>query len=99
MKELLENLQGFIQSIIDLAKLEINEKINFTIKKGIKYGGFILLSSFSILFFLIFIAITISYYSRSYIVGFGVITLFLFIITIAIYFSIVKNNNSPKMKN
>lgn len=94
MKELLENLQGFIQSNIDLAKLEINEKINYIIKKGIKYGGFILLLSFSTLFLLIFLSILISYYSGSYIIGFGLVTLLLILGTIILYFSIIKNNNT-----
>lgn len=99
MKELLENLQGFIQSNIDLAKLEINEKINYIIKKGIKYGGFILLLSFSTLFLLIFLSILISYYSGSYIIGFGLVTLFLILCTIILYFSIIKNNNTNLENN
>jgi uncharacterized membrane protein YqjE len=78
MKELLENLQGFVETNIELAKLEVQEKINESIKKVIDLAGMFIFGSLFIIFFLIFLAMLISHFTGSYILGFGILCLSLF---------------------
>ncbi len=93
MKDLLENIQGYIQTNIEIAKLEIQEKIDFAIQKGIKIGGLILMGTLSIVFLLIFVSLLISLLLDSYVFGFGIVTFILIIITAIIFYSFKKNSS------
>jgi magnesium-transporting ATPase (P-type) len=86
MKELIENLQGYIQSNIDLAKLEVQEKIDQSIQKGARIGLLLLSAILSLVFLLISISILIGSLLENYFFGFGIVTLLLFSITVIIYF-------------
>jgi hypothetical protein len=92
MKEIIDNLQGYIQSNIDLAKLEVQEKIDLTVQKITKIGSLLLLALLSIIFFLAFLAILIGSLSGSYTLGFGIITFLLITATTLLYFWSQKNN-------
>ena len=94
MKDLLENIQGYVQTNIEIAKLEIQEKIDLAIQKGTKIGGLILMGTLSVVFLLIFISLFISLLLDSYVFGFGITTLILILIT-AIIFYFFKKKSSP----
>lgn len=86
MKELFENLQGYIQSNIDLAKLEVQEKIDQSIKKAIKIGLFLVFGFLTIIFFLIFLSLLIGSFLANYVAGFGIITLAVSIISATAFY-------------
>ena len=90
MKELFENLEGFIQANIDLVKLEVQEKIDQSIKLGIKYIGLIIFSVLSILFLIITITLIIGSFLHSYSLGFGIVSAFLILITGIFYYFIIR---------
>jgi uncharacterized membrane protein YqjE len=87
MKELFENLQGYIHTNIELAKLELQEKVDQNLQKIIKIGFLILFILLSIIFALIFLSILISSFLNSYVAGFGIISLLLLVSSgVLIYF-------------
>jgi hypothetical protein len=90
MKELLENLKGFIQANIDLVKLEVQEKIDQAIKVGIKYIGLVIFGVLSILFIIITTALLLGSLLHNYSLGFGIITFLLILITAIFYYLINK---------
>ncbi len=94
MKELLENLQGYIQSNIDLAKLEVQEKIEFYTNKVVKYASLIFFILLSSVFLLTFLGFLISSILNSYVYGFGILALILIIISVVIYFNLKQNTNN-----
>jgi amino acid permease len=97
MKELLENLQGFVETNIELAKLEVQEKINESVQKVIKVAGLFIFSLLFILFFFIFLALLISSFFKSYVIGFGIITAIL-LITALLFFYFFKQNKTDEIE-
>lgn len=91
MKELLENLQGFVETNIELAKLEVQEKINESLEKALKVAGLFIFSILFILFFFIFLALLLSSFFKSYVIGFGIIAALL-LITALLFFYFFKQN-------
>ncbi len=92
MKELFENLQGFIQTKIDLLKLEFQEKVEETTKKGLGLLTIGVFGFLSIIFFMLTLAFLISGWLKNYFWGFGIVTLILALISVIIYFSIIKKS-------
>lgn len=90
MNNLFENLQGFVQTNIDLAKIEIQEKIEVTLKKGVSTLIIGLLSFLSFLFILLSIAFLFSKIFDNYFWGFSLVAVILIFITTIIYFIIFK---------
>jgi hypothetical protein len=91
MKELLENLQSYFQANIDLAKLEVNEKIDSTTKKATIWGLVAVFAVLTILFLFITLALIVGNLLASTVSGFGLIALLFLILTvIGIY--ILKRN-------
>jgi pilus assembly protein TadC len=94
MKELFENMQGFIQTNIDLAKLEIQEKIEYATKTAAKYLIIIFLGFFAILFILLSLGYFLGNILGNNFYGFGIIALILILISTIIYFTTFKKPNT-----
>lgn len=97
MKELIENLQGFVETNIELAKLEVQEKITESIKKVIDLAGMFIFGSLFVIFFFIFLALLISSFFKSYVIGFGIITAIL-LITALLFFYFFKQNKPDEIE-
>lgn len=93
MKELFENMQGFIQTNIDLAKLEIQEKIEIATKTAAKYLIIIFLGFFAILFILMSLGYFLGNILDNNFYGFGIIALILMLVSAIIYFTTFKKPN------
>ncbi len=94
MKELLENLQGFIQSNIDLARLEVQEKIESFAKKLLKYAVFGILVFFSILFLLLSIGFLLGNLFNNNFYGFSLLAILLGIAATIIYLFKISNDQN-----
>lgn len=94
MKELFENMQGFIQTNIDLAKLEIQEKIELATKTAAKYLIIIFLGFFAFLFILMSLAYFLGSILENNFYGFGIVALSLILISAILYFTTFKRPNS-----
>lgn len=90
MNNLFENLQGFVQTNIDLAKIEIQDKLELTLKKGVSTLLIALLIFLSTLFILLAIAFLFSKLFGNYFWGFGSVAVILIIITTIIYFTLFR---------
>ncbi len=94
MKELFENMQGFIQTNIDLAKLEIQEKIELATKTAAKYLIIIFLGFFATFFILMSFGYFLGNILENNFYGFGIVALSLILISAIIYFTTFKRPNS-----
>ena len=94
MKELFENMQGFIQTNIDLAKLEIQEKIELATKTAAKYLIIIFLGFFAIFFILMSFGYFLGNILENNFYGFGIVALSLILISAILYFTTFKRPNS-----
>ncbi|QCK13685.1 phage holin family protein [Mangrovivirga cuniculi] len=95
-KSLIEAFNRFIENKVELVKLDIEQRIALLITHAVAIMFFIGMLSLFIVFFSILVALAISTWAESLLIGFGSVSLIYAILAVAAYF--ISQSSSFKKK-
>jgi uncharacterized membrane protein YqjE len=94
---LVDNLYKYVQTNIEIAKVEVQEKIEDTVKKGVLIAILAITGTLFLIFVLITIALLLNKVLESQYLGFLIVTVLLGIVCGVVYMTIKPLLEQPKV--